>query len=160
MNAQLQAMLEQAKVALIDDLVRRQNEVLSAVVRNEDKGDYRMALRYALTVRELQKKRAEVEAQEALQVVMNEADAFASFFERVKEFVHESVNTIYKTLTDMAIRPHQADESKLDAAMRDIEFVISDLQQFVDRYPAALGEYIDYLRNIPKDVEAVLKEIN
>ena len=53
----------------------------------------------------------------------------------------------------------EADKALLDTALLDVELVASDLQQFAERYPASIHEYLDYLRAIPRDVECILKEI-
>jgi hypothetical protein len=110
-------------------------------------------------MRAVQKKREAIESADVVRVVTSNDDAFGVFLDRVKEFVAARVKEIYKQLFLLALRPWEADKALLDTALLDVELVASDLQQFAERYPASIHEYLDYLRAIPRDVECILKEI-
>jgi hypothetical protein len=150
---------EAAKYELTMRLMRQEREYAGQAVKCEERGDYKTALTYAIDMRAVQKKREAIESADVVRVVTSNDDAFEVFLDRVKEFVAARVNEIYKQLFLLALRPWEADKALLDTALLDVELVASDLQQFAERYPASIHEYLDYLRAIPRDVECFLKEI-
>jgi len=150
---------EAAKHELIMCLMRQEREYAEQAVKCEERGDYKTALTYAIDMRAVQKKREAIESADVVRVVTSNNDAFVVFLVRVKEFVAARVKEIYKQLFLLALRPWEADKALLDTALLDVELVASDLQQFAERYPASIHEYLDYLRAIPRDVECILKEI-
>jgi len=150
---------EAAKYELTMRFMRQEREYAGQAVKCEERGDYKTALTYAIAMRAVQKKREAIESADVVRVVTSNDDAFEVFLDRVKAFVAARVKEIYKQLFLLALRPWEADKALLDTALLDVELVASDLQQFAERYPASIHEYLDYLRAIPRDVECILKEI-
>lgn len=150
---------ETAKHELTMRLMRQEREYAGQAVKCEERGDYKTALKYAIDMRAVQKKREAIESADVVRVITSNDAAFGVFLDRVKEFVAARVKEIYKQLFLMALRPWEADKALLDTALLDVELVASDLQQFAERYPASIHEYLEYLRFIPRDVESILKEI-
>jgi hypothetical protein len=150
---------EAAKYELTMRLMRQEREYAEQAVKCEERGDYKTALKYAIDMRAVQKKREAIESADVVRVITGNDDAFGIFLDRVKEFVVARVKEIHKQLFLMAMRPWEADKSALDNALLDIELVAADLQQFANQYPASVQEYLDYLRSIPGDVEVIMKEI-
>ncbi len=154
--------LEAAEAAKTDLLVRLYayiQEQAKQANKFEEREDYKTALRYALNARAERRKYNDVTKLDPIQAVVAHDSAFAFFLERVKQYVAERVKEIHKQLFLAAMRPWEADKGALDNALLDIELVAADLQQFAERYPASIHEYLDYLRSIPGDVEVIMKEI-
>lgn len=150
---------EAAKYELTMRLMRQEREYAEQAVKCEERGDYKTALKYAIDMRAVQKTREAIESADGARVIASNDDAFGVFLVRVKEFVAARVKEIYKQLFLMALRPWEADKALLDTALLDVKLVASDLQQFTERYPESIHEYLEYLRSIPREVKSILKDI-
>lgn len=159
MKKEVMDAMEAAKQDLIVRLMKQEQEFVAQAKKFEERLDYKTALRYALDALKTRKKREAIERTEAVHCVVSNEDAFEFFFDRVKEYVSGRMKMIHHQLFLMVMRPWEARKDALNNALIDIELVASDLEQFKDRYPALVQPYINQLRTVPNDVDAILKEI-